>query len=88
MEIKLEYFVPAIQIAGQVRIRCKDIYVNLFDLPFSNGFDRYGCFQKSKQKFFRYIYIYIGSDKCKYEKVIYAYKSKKKDAAIVIITPR
>ncbi len=57
MEIKLEYFVPAIQIAGQVRIRCKDIYVNLFDLPFSNGFDRYGCFQKSKQKFFRYIYI-------------------------------
>jgi hypothetical protein len=55
MEIKLEYFVPAIQIAGQVRIRCKDIYVNLFDLPFSNGFDRYGCFQKSKQKFFRYI---------------------------------
>ena len=58
MEIKLEYFVPAIQIAGQVRIRCKDIYVNLFDLPFSNGFDRYGCFQKSKQKFFRYI-IYI-----------------------------
>ena len=40
MEIKLEYFVPAIQIAGQVRIRCKDIYVNLFDLPFSNGFDR------------------------------------------------
>ena len=55
MEIKLKYFVPAIQIAGQVRIRCKDIYVNLFDLPFSNGFDRYGCFQKSKQKFFRYI---------------------------------
>ena len=45
MEIKLKYFVPAIQIAGQVRIRCKDIYVNLFDLPFSNGFDRYGCFQ-------------------------------------------
>lgn len=86
MEIKLEYFVPAIQIAGQVRIRCKDIYVNLFDLPFSNGFDRYGWFQKSKQKFFRY--IYIGSDKSKYEKAIYAYKSKKKDAAIVIITPR
>ena len=59
MEIKLEYFVPAIQIAGQVRIRCKDIYVNLFDLPFSNGFDRYGCFQKSKQKFFRYILAVI-----------------------------
>jgi hypothetical protein len=44
---------------------------------------------KSQNKSFLDIYnIYINSDKCKYEKAIYAYKSKKKDAAIVIITPR
>ena len=41
---------------------------------------------KSQNKSF--LDIYIGSDKCKYEKAIYAYKSKKKDVAIVIITPR